>query len=124
MKGSKLRVDFKQVKGGEASHLRQRKYRLMERFHIPDDLLPGSVSLQHLRCGKPTCHCAQGAGHPSWSWTFMVDGRKRVEHLPAAAVTEIEKRVAAGREFQQAVKEVLAANAQLWVLEHKRRKRR
>ena len=54
----------------------------------------------------------------------MVEGKKRVQHLPASTVQEIQKRVAAGREFQEAVKEVLAANARLWVLEHKGRKKR
>lgn len=124
MRWSKLRVDRKQVKSPQASRLRQRKYRLMQRYPMPDDLLPGSLSLSRFRCGKASCHCAGGEGHPAWSWTFMVEGKKRVEHVPAAAVAEIERRVAAGREFQQAVKEVLAANAQLWVLEHKGRKKR
>ena len=124
MKRSKLRVDLKQVKSPEASQLRQRKYRLMQRYPMRDDLLPGSVSQSRFRCGKATCHCAQEGGHPSWSWTFMVEGKKRVEHLPASTVQEIQKRVAAGREFQEAVKDVLAANARLWVLEHKGRKKR
>lgn len=115
---------FKRAQGPEASRLRQHKYRLMQQYTMPEDLLPGSVSQSRFRCGKATCHCAQGEGHPAWSWTFMVGGKKRVEHLPASTVQEIQKRVAAGREFQEAVKEVLAANAQLWVLEHKRGKKR
>jgi hypothetical protein len=43
-------------------------------------------------------------------------------------VEQVERRVATGREFQEAVKEVLAANAQLLVLarqqEQKRKKKR
>ena len=46
----------------------------------------------------------------------MVDGQKRVERIPAAWVAEVRRLVDAGREFKQAVNEVLAANAQLWVL--------
>ncbi len=80
-------------------------------------LLPGSLSETHRRCGKPTCHCAEGAGHPSWYLTFMVEGKKRVERIPAAWVEDVRRRVDAGREFKQAVAEVLAANAQLLVLE-------
>ena len=124
MKRPKLQVDLKRVKNPEASQLRQRKYDLMRRFPVPDNLLPGSVSQSRFRCGKANCHCAQGEGHGSWSWTFMVEGKKRVEHLPVSAVQEIQKWVAAGREFQEAIKEVLAANARLWVLEHKGRKKR
>lgn len=111
-------------KGPQAARLRQRKFELIARFNIPDDLLPGSVSLSHFRCGKPTCHCAQDAGHPAWSFTYMVKGKKRVQHVPKELVAEIQQRVDAGREYQEAVREVLAANAQLWVLAHKQKRRR
>lgn len=109
--------------GPEASRLRQRKGALIRRFHLPDALLPGSLSLSHVRCGKPTCHCARGPGHPAWSLTFMVEGTKHVEHIPAAWVEEIRRRVEAGREFVDAVREVLATNAQLMVLARKQRRR-
>jgi hypothetical protein len=53
------------------------------RFPIPPDLLPGSLSLTHRRCGQPTCYCAKDKmGHPVWSLTFMAGGKKRVEHIP------------------------------------------
>jgi hypothetical protein len=108
-------------KGTEAARIRQRKYQLIERFHIPDDLLPGSLSLQHHRCGKPNCHCAQDAGHPIWSLTYMADGKKRVQHIPQHLVEEVRRRVEAGREFQDAVREVLVANVELLVLARKQR---
>src|SRR2546421_12562527 len=110
-------------KGSQAARLRQRKFELMERFNIPQDLLPGSVSLSHFRCGKPSCHCSQDEGHPAWSFTFMVNGKKRVQHIPKELVSEIQKRVAAGREYQDAAREGLAANAQLWVLAQKQKRR-
>lgn len=47
----------------------------------------------------------------------MLDGKKRVEHVPADKVEEIRSRVEAGREFQDAVREVLSANARLIMLE-------
>jgi len=111
-------------KGPQAARLRQRKFELIGRFNIPADLLPGSLSLSHFRCGKPTCHCSQEEGHPAWSFTFMVDGQKQVQHIPKELVPEIQKRVAAGREYQDAVCEVLAANAQLWVLAQKQKPKR
>jgi len=112
-------------RNSQASRLRQRKFELVRRFHLPDDLLPGSLSLSHLRCGKPTCHCAQDQqGHPVWSLTFMVRGQKHVRHIPSAWVEDVRRRVEAGREFQDAVKEVLAANAQLLVLARQPRRPR
>lgn len=112
-------------KGPLAARLRQRKYELLRRFPIPKDLLPGSLSLSHLRCGKPTCHCAKlkDPGHPFWSLTFMVKGKKQVQHIPHEWVEQVRQRVEAGREFQDAVREVLAANAQLLVLARKQRRR-
>ncbi|MGB2626967.1 MAG: DUF6788 family protein [Candidatus Acidiferrum sp.] len=110
--------------GPLASRLRQRKFQLLRRFSIPEDALPGSLVLTHLRCGKATCHCAEDHGHPVWSLTFMVQGKKRVQHMPKEWVEEVRRRVKAGREFQDAVREVLAANAQLLVLERKKLKKK
>jgi len=53
----------------------------------------------------------------------MVDGKKQVHHIPKAWVDDVQKRVDAGREFQDAVRDVLAANAQLLVLAKKQRRR-
>jgi len=71
-----------QPKGLEAARLRQRKFALLRQFPLPEDLLPGSLSVSHTRCGQPTCHCAKGEGHTAWSLTFMADGKKRVERIP------------------------------------------
>ena len=109
--------------GPLASRLRQRKFELLRRFRIPEDALPGSLSLTHLRCGKPTCHCAEGPGHAVWSLTFMVKGKKRVQHIPKPWVEEVRRQVRAGREFQDSVREVLAANAQLLVLARQQEKK-
>ena len=104
------------AKGDAAARVRQRKHALLRRFPIPADALPGSLALTHRRCGKVTCHCATGEGHPLWSLTFMVEGQKRVERIPDAWVEQIRPLVAQGREFKDAVAEVFAANAQLLAL--------
>ncbi len=51
-------------------------------------------------------------------------GQRQVERIPRDWVEEVERRVSAGREFQDTVREVLAANAQLLVLARKQRKKR
>jgi hypothetical protein len=110
-------------KGPEAARLRQRKFALLRQFTLPQDLLPGSLSVSHTRCGKPTCHCASGEGHPAWSLTFMTAGKKRVERIPKEWVDDVRRRVVAGRAFQDALREVLAANAELLVLRRKQQPR-
>lgn len=111
-------------RGPQASRLRQRKFELLRRFLIPPDLLPGALTRSYTRCGNPRCHCAQNRGHEAWSLTFMVRGRRRVERIPRDWVEEVRRRVEAGREFQDAVREVLAANAQLLVLARQQRKKK
>lgn len=113
------------AKGPAAARLRQRKYELLRKFRIPEHALPGSLALTHRKCGKPNCRCASGEGHPQWSLTFMVDGKKRVEAIPATWVEEIRTLVVQGREYKDAVAEVFAANAQLLALwrKHQRKKK-
>lgn len=115
-------MDF-EPKGPEAARLRQRKFALLRQFPLPQDLLPGSLSVSHTRCGKPTCHCAKGEGHPAWSLTFMADGKRRVERIPKDWVDDVRRRVTAGRAFQDALREVLTANAELLVLRRKQQPR-
>jgi len=103
-------------KGPEAARLRQRKFALLRQFPLPQELLPGSLSVSHTRCGKPSCHCAKGEGHAAWSLTFMAAGKKRVERIPKQWVDDVRRRVEAGRAFQDALREVLTANAELLVL--------
>jgi hypothetical protein len=86
--------------------------------------LPGALTRSYTRCGNPRCHCASDHGHGAWTLTFMVKGKRHVERIPREWVDDVRRRVEAGREFQDAVREVLAANAQLLVLARQQRKRK
>jgi len=110
-------------RGAAASRLRRRARRLTARFLVPEDALPGSLALSHRRCGKPTCHCAGGDGHPLWTLTFMAGGKKRVETIPAEWLDTIRPRVQAGRRFKEAAAELLVLNAELLVLARNQRPR-
>jgi hypothetical protein len=115
------------VTGDKAARLRQRKFDLLRRFQIPPDALPGSLSLTHSRCGKPNCRCARGELHSLWSLTYMVEGKKQVQHIPHDLVELIRPLVEQGREFKDAVAEVFAANAQLlalWRQQSRKKKKR
>ncbi len=103
-------------KGPEAARLRQRKHQLLRRYPIPADPLPGSLVFSRRRCGKPSCHCARGEGHPIWYLSFSVQGQKHLERIPHDWVEEVRPRVEAGRAYKDAVAAVFAANAQLLVL--------
>ena len=111
-----------QAQGPVASRLRRRARLLLGRLHFPDDALPGSLALSHRRCGKPSCHCAKGDGHPFATLTFMAAGKKRVESIPADWIDIIRPRVDAARKFKNIVAELLAINAQLVVLARQQRR--
>lgn len=110
--------------------LETRRAQLRPRLVAPADGLPGSLALSHRRCGSPTCHChTDPQGHPSWTLTFMAEGRKRVVHVPTDMVDAVRARVERGNAFKSAVAEWLAINAQLMVLDrpvraHPRKARR
>lgn len=108
--------------GPEASRLRRRARLLLARFQGPGDALPGSLALSHRRCGKPSCHCAKGDGHPFWTLTFMAGGKKRVESIPVDWLDVIRPRVEAGRSCKDAAAELLVINAELLVLARNQRR--
>lgn len=109
--------------GQDSTRLSRRARSLLARFHLPDNALPGSLALSHRRCGKPTCHCVEGTGHPLWTLTFMADGKKRVETIPAEWLDIVRPRVAAGRKFKETATELLTINAELLVLARLQRPR-
>jgi hypothetical protein len=109
--------------GADAVALKRRKRRLLARLRIPDDALPGSLVLSHRRCGKAGCHCAKGDAHPFYTLTFMVDGKKHVESIPAEWIDAVRPAVEAGRGFQDSVAELFVINAQLLVLARQQRRR-
>jgi len=112
-------------KGARAARLRQRKFALVDRFSLPADLLPGALTESATRCGKPGCHCAdpKDPGHAAWTLTFMAEGKRRVERIPKEWADRVGQRVRAGREFQDALREVLTANAELLVLARKQKRK-
>lgn len=101
------------AKNREASRLRQRKHSLVRRFGVPENALGGHLAMTYRRCGKPTCHCADGLGHPRWTLSYSSNGKKRVEVLPESLASELGPLVEQGRELREAVMEVLAINLQL-----------
>ena len=103
-------------KGPQAARLRRRIQQLLDQAQLPPTGLPGSLALSHRRCGKPSCHCADGQGHPAWSLTFMLDGQKHVEKVPSDWVYSVRQPVQQARQFKEAVAEIFTANAQLLAL--------
>jgi hypothetical protein len=104
------------AKGVEASQLRRRRGILARRFGIPQEILGGSLNQVTRKCGKTTCRCASGEGHPMWTLTYSVNGRRHVEFVPNDLVPQLAPLSEEGRDYRDALHEILTLNAQLVTL--------
>jgi hypothetical protein len=102
--------------------LQTRRLELLAGLELPREGLPGSLVESRGRCGSPSCHCQKEGGHPSWTLTFMVERKKRVEHIPNELVEQVQRRVEQGKAYKNGVAELMAINAQLLILERRARK--
>ena len=107
-----------------ALRLRQRKFEILRGLPRLADQLPGVLTESYTRCGKSNCRCVRGKGHRAFSLTYMVDGKRHVDRVPVESAEHVRSRVEAGRKLQDAVREVLAANAGLLILARQQQKRR
>lgn len=53
-------------------------------------MLRGTLFTLVRRCGKPTCHCANEAGHESPALAYPVAGRTKTMTLAASDVEEVQ----------------------------------
>ena len=107
------------------AHIRKLKAsrkQLLAGLRLPTLGLPGSLAQSRGRCGSAGCHCHQQGGHLSWTLTFMVDRKKRVEHIPNELVDAVRRRVGQGNGYKSGVAELMALNAQLLILKRRARK--
>jgi hypothetical protein len=101
------------MKGSERQLL-QRRQRLARRLPPFEQIVRGTVLKRELRCGKPSCHCAAGAGHPvSYLTVSFARGRTEQISLPAALVAQAQGWVANYQAWWQAVEAVSAINREL-----------
>ena len=115
---------MRKKKSESAASLEKFKQRLLRTIKLPEDALPGSLSVSRFRCGKESCHCSKGEVHEKWSLTYMRDGSKQVKHIRADLVESVRKRVQQGKRFKEEVNEIFGANAELLVLLQKDSTRR
>jgi len=72
----------------------------------PQPMRRGTFSVQHLRCNKPGCACADrpSARHgPYYRVVRVVKGRTQSRHVPTGCVEELRRQVEAGQQFRRRV---------------------
>jgi uncharacterized protein DUF6788 len=58
------------------------------------------------RCGRPGCHCAQGALHEGYYLTRAVAGKTRTVYVPRELVDEVRGWIAEHRRLKQVMREL------------------
>ena len=97
--------------------LEQQRHQILQQIEALGDFRPGSVSAVQVRCGQPSCHCARpkDPGHgPSLRLTYKIEGKSRIESLSApGALQKAQREIAAFRQFQQHIRELIEVNVAL-----------
>jgi hypothetical protein len=94
--------------------LLERRRRILAKLPPLEEVLRGSVIVRSLRCGKPSCHCAEGAGHPAtYLSVTLAGGRTEQISLPAALVPVAERGVAHYHAWWAAIEQLSAINRDL-----------
>ena len=74
----------------------------------------GSVFTRRMRCGKPTCHCAQGVLHrATYLGVSFAGGRTVQVSLPPALVATARRWVANYQAWWRAIETISALNREL-----------
>lgn len=79
---------------------------LARQLSEPKPMRRGTFSVQHLRCNKPGCACADDpdARHgPYYRVVRVVGGKTQSHHVPVAQADVVRKQVEAGQQFRKDV---------------------
>lgn len=78
------------------------------------DIVRGSVVARSLRCGKPSCACAQGDGHQAtYLSVTLKGGRTEQISLPLALVPLVRRQVSNYHALWRAIEQISAINRDL-----------
>jgi len=96
-----------------------RRSQLLAALRFLPQGMPGSLAEVRGECRSRGCHCHRGEPHHSWILTYMVEGKKVVEYVPAELLDEVRVRVQEGNSYKSQVAELMAINAQLLFLQRR-----
>jgi hypothetical protein len=85
--------------------------RLIRSLGALREMLPGSFVERRRKCGKPTCHCADGKQlHSAFQISVLLDGKLKTFHIPAGLAEEARTKVELHRRFQEAAATICQIN--------------
>lgn len=88
-----------------------RRTRVRQTLPPLEEVLRGSLLHREIRCGKATCHCATGPGHPLLCVTVtFAKGRTQQVTVPPAWRTTVQRWIANYQRYWQAIEAISAIN--------------
>jgi hypothetical protein len=102
------------MKGMNRKDLERRRQRLLQDLPPLDQILRGSLFQRSIRCGKSSCHCAEGGGHPVWCVGVSLKQGKTVQlSLPQELVPVARDWIRNYDRLWQFIEDVSAINREL-----------
>jgi hypothetical protein len=95
------------------ARLLTRRARVRQALPPLEEVLRGSLLHREIRCGKVTCHCATGPGHPLLCVTVtFAKGRTQQVTVPRAWRATVQRWIANYQRYWQAIEAISAINRQ------------
>jgi hypothetical protein len=93
----------------ELRQLGQERRRLLNRLTRVEELAVGTVSPVQRKCGNPSCHCAEGPGHPQVLFLFQDEqGERRCKLVRRADEARLLRAGERYRDFRDGLKRLRA----------------
>jgi hypothetical protein len=97
----------------QLANLQRTRRQILNKLMRPTELAVGTVSAVKRKCGKPTCHCATGEGHPQVLFLYTdVDGRRRCKLVRRVDETRLLNANKRYQEFKAVLRQLQAINQQ------------
>ena len=94
--------------------MRRRRAAVLKTLPPLEDVLRGSFLRREIRCGKPTCRCATGPGHPiRYVTVTFPGGRTQQVTVPHELVRLVQRWIRNYDRWWHAIEEVSAINRRL-----------
>jgi len=97
--------------------LNERKDQIIASLPSVGHVIHGSLVPGFVKCGKPTCHCANGEGHKVLRLSSFYHGHTAVDHVPASWEAWMRE----GIENYKSAQELLLELAEIYLALFKRR---
>ncbi len=106
-----MSVTMSTKKPEKATRLKRRRNTILASLPPFSEILRGSFFERLVRCGKPSCHCASGAGHPrAYLGVTFAGGRTEQITVPPHLIPLVRHWVANYQRWWHGIERVSAIN--------------